>query len=413
MRSWISSMSRYLESLQTCDNPLLHSVFRSYSDFLSLATMSIPYGQLADQISSYVNNVVIANYCIVASAVLVLYDHICTLPQELQLIWGRKLTSTMMLFHANRLLILVYAILNIVQASFRPGAAVSCTMLWYTLYALDLCLFALWAAFSGIRVYALSGGSRLLSLAVILLSLVPVGTNAYGGFFGNSWQTATFPVLGLQCLDSKNISETTTTRLAISTRVPVIIADIMVLILTWWKTWATVRMVREHNVKTPLMTLLLRDGTLYFIGLLSINLLNIVGRTTNVFVYAGGFSTQLSAIIITHFLLNLRQLAHGSPDDTSRQSSVRDGQPDAVRSRTSSLRFGSFVGNMGESLVHGSEDNDRDVAWDDDSQDAVNNTRLDAQTPDASAARVCYPLPEEVMENERQADQAADVGSLV
>lgn len=46
----------------------------------------------------------------------------------------------------------------------------------------------------------------------------------------------------------------------ISTRVPVIIADIVVLVLTWCKTWATVRMAREHNVKTPLMNLLLRDG---------------------------------------------------------------------------------------------------------------------------------------------------------
>ncbi|EMD31693.1 hypothetical protein CERSUDRAFT_69189 [Gelatoporia subvermispora B] len=339
--------------------------------------MSEIYGSLASQMASFVSSTVIENYCVAASAALVLYDHICTIPQEVQVIWGSKLTSTMVLFHANRWLILAYTILAIAGEFIHPRTI-----------------------FSGIRVYALSGGSRFLPLVVTLLSLVPVGTNAI----------AALPVFGVRCLVLEDKSETTNTRL-ISTRVPVIMADTVTLVVTCWKTWATVRMAHEHNVKTPLMTLLLRDG------LLSINLLNVVGQTTNIFAYAGAFSTPLSSIIITHFLLNLRQLAHGSPDDTSRPSFTRDGAPDAVHSQSSSLRFGSFVGNMGESLIDGSEDDDRDVNWDDDVQHNVDDACLDAQiiydSPDASAVPVRDALPEDVMEGERQVDQVADLEPLV
>ncbi|EMD31697.1 hypothetical protein CERSUDRAFT_77971 [Gelatoporia subvermispora B] len=403
--------------------------------------MAAIYGPLATQIASLVSSGVIDNYCAVASVALVLYDHICTIPQEMQLIWGSKVTSTMVLFHANRWLILAYTILNIVDMFLHPGTIVVSALILpelapidagrprvYISYALDLCLFALWAAFSGIRVYALSGGSRLLSLAVALLSLVPVVRSILqnqfpAGHFPGA--CGTMPGYSGHIRDNRNEMYVPVVMrfradmfaVEISTRVPVIIADIVVLVLTWCKTWATVRMAREHNVKTPLMNLLLRDGTLYFTCLLSLNLLNIVGKMTNVFTFAVAFSTPLSSIIITHFLLNLRQLAHGSPDDASCPSFVRDGTPDPIHSQTSSLRFGSFVGNMGESLMDGSEDDDRDVAWDDDVQDNVDNARLDAQIihdlPDASAAPVGDPLPEEVMEGETRLDRAADVGHLV
>ncbi|OJT15711.1 hypothetical protein TRAPUB_4609 [Trametes pubescens] len=38
-------------------------------------------------------------------------------------------------------------------------------------------LYAIWAAFSGLRIYAISNHNRLVTLAVVLLALVPVATN--------------------------------------------------------------------------------------------------------------------------------------------------------------------------------------------------------------------------------------------
>ncbi|EMD31613.1 hypothetical protein CERSUDRAFT_100282 [Gelatoporia subvermispora B] len=279
--------------------------------------MSGIYGPLATQIASYVSSIILANYCAVATATVVLYDHICTTPQEVQLIWGSKLTSTMVLFYANRWLILTYAILSIMLELFHSGTNFVSTF--------------------------------------ILTELAPIDAGR--------------------------------PRVEIGLRLPVIIADIVVLVLTWWKTWATVRMARELDVKTPLMTLLLRDGTLYFVALLSLNALNIAGFATNVFTFASTFSIPLSSIIITHFLLNLRQLAHASDDDNSRPSFVRDRDPDQVHSRTSSLRYSSFVGNMCESLDHGSENNDEDLSWDgDDGQDDTEYLRSSADLSSLGSA---------------------------
>lgn len=68
---------------------------------------------------------------------LVLYDHICTIPQEMQLIWGSKVTSTMVLFHANRWLILAYTILNIVDMFLHPGTIVVSALILPELAPID------------------------------------------------------------------------------------------------------------------------------------------------------------------------------------------------------------------------------------------------------------------------------------
>lgn len=47
---------------------------------------------------------------------------------------------------------------------------------------------------------------------------------------------------------------------AISTRVCAIAADVLVLVVIWKKTWHTHREAAKHDIKTPLATMLLRDG---------------------------------------------------------------------------------------------------------------------------------------------------------
>ncbi|EMD39474.1 hypothetical protein CERSUDRAFT_91982 [Gelatoporia subvermispora B] len=69
-----------------------------------------------------------------------------------------------------------------------------------------------------------------------------------------------------------------------------------------------------------------------------------VGLSTNVFAYAGGFTFPLSSIIISHFLLKLRHVV----GDRSHETSESQSQP-------STVRFASFVDNMGELLDYGFE----------------------------------------------------------
>ena len=65
---------------------------------------------------------------------------------------------------------------------------------------------------------------------------------------------------------------------------------------------------------------------------------------------------RLSSVIISRFLLNLRQLSDKPEDSLHGTShSLSD------RSHRSSLRFRSFVDNMGEQLDH--DDSDGDMVW--------------------------------------------------
>ncbi|EMD39649.1 hypothetical protein CERSUDRAFT_92143 [Gelatoporia subvermispora B] len=53
-----------------------------------------------------------------AACVLVLYDHLTTLSQEVEFIWGRQFSSVTLLYHLNRWTIFVWAV-----NGFIPGLA--------------------------------------------------------------------------------------------------------------------------------------------------------------------------------------------------------------------------------------------------------------------------------------------------
>ncbi|OCH92595.1 hypothetical protein OBBRIDRAFT_421667 [Obba rivulosa] len=75
--------------------------------------------------------------------------------------------------------------------------------------ALTILLFAYWAAFSSVRVYAISGGNRWIPILIFGLSLVPAGTNLYGSFIAEYYEIEVIPILGLECVNGKRISEAT------------------------------------------------------------------------------------------------------------------------------------------------------------------------------------------------------------
>jgi len=132
----------------------------------------------------------------------------------------------------------------------------------------------------------------------------------------------------------------------ITTRATTILVDVVILVVTWWKTYTTARMAREAKIETPLSQLLLRDGTVYFLGLL---IGNVITLTIYLAKYNNGFQLAIGiycmeSIIISRFLLNLRE--------------VGSNQHDASRLSTSGSRLSvglhfAVVGNMGEEL-HGS-----------------------------------------------------------
>ncbi|EMD31612.1 hypothetical protein CERSUDRAFT_100281 [Gelatoporia subvermispora B] len=130
---------------------------------------------------------------------------------------------------------------------------------------------------------------------------------------------------------------------------------------------------------------------------------------TNVFTLTSAFSTPL-------FLLSLRQLADASANVISHSTFVRRGAPDMIQSQTSSLRFGSFVGNISESLDHNNENDDIDIAWDIDHTNQDDERSPDSARMSGSEGTSTSPISElslgHAAEGSKQATEVPDIGPL-
>ncbi|KZT08754.1 uncharacterized protein LAESUDRAFT_723684 [Laetiporus sulphureus 93-53] len=105
--------------------------------------------------------------------------------------------------------------------------------------------------------------------------------------------------------------------------------------------------VRKLRFKGSIATVLMRDGTLYFMALLLLNILQIVIKiryenSQNTADYVVLFLPPISSILISRFILNLRQVSVGSVDlNTISHSALNT--PD-IPSR--------LVGNFGADVQH-------------------------------------------------------------
>ncbi|EMD40375.1 hypothetical protein CERSUDRAFT_102782 [Gelatoporia subvermispora B] len=287
----------------------------------------------------------------------------------MELIWGRKFNVVILLFHLNRCVTFGWTVTNLLGTflSYSENPVVSSTKRLRALY------LTLAKVFSGVRVYAVSGGTWWLSIIVCLLNIVPIATNAYYES-SISWVVAEIPVVGIVCVGGSSVSNLENIRfdcelVTVGTRTSMITADVIVLLVTWFKTYSVKRDAHRHGIQTPLVTMLLVDGIHFSEALLALNVLQMVGWITNVFIDSTPyFVTPLSSVIMSRFFLNLRQAADGPRgmadlDGNYDSMAFSPNLPPPMRSHQSSLRFASFVGNAGEDLTIGPDTNDPDLQW--------------------------------------------------
>ncbi|KAI0809276.1 hypothetical protein BC629DRAFT_1590338 [Irpex lacteus] len=124
---------------------------------------------------------------------------------------------------------------------------------------------------------------------------------------------------------------------------------------------------RRLKISTPLVALLVRDGTAYFAILTIINILipiaNDIPSLVNLDL-AASFLTTLVPIIICRFILNLRQLDASESSEDSRNLSV-------------SIQFaGNLGGSLHTDIDGGDDENDSEDM--DDLETSTNATYISA-----------------------------------
>ncbi|KAL6306479.1 hypothetical protein BKA93DRAFT_729111, partial [Sparassis latifolia] len=154
-----------------------------------------------------------------------IFEHAITLTDEIDYIRRCKKTGVAVLFISNRFLGLVYALGMVVQIPPWSTNPVSC-----------------YSLFSALRVYIVGGQSWLPAVIVFILSLVPFATN----------------LVLLITLEQRYLLSLSTVYLA--TQISLIVADIIVLAVTWMKTYSIKRYANLAHTEAPLATLLLQDG---------------------------------------------------------------------------------------------------------------------------------------------------------
>jgi len=188
-------------------------------------------------------------------------------------------------------------------------------------------------------------GDRVITTtaAVFVLSMAPFAVNLYSNI-----ETLKVPFTAVYfsssitvCQEASLASETIYIMTEVICRVSTILADIIVLYVTWQKTYRNTRDAREVGLEVHLSNVLLRDGTFYFLTLVALNAVQMgTYLGTRASFDASDLLTVASAIIISRFLLDLRSIDVPLADAVTR--------PSFVLSNFSDPQFApNFVGSIG------------------------------------------------------------------
>ncbi|RPD53366.1 hypothetical protein L227DRAFT_617040 [Lentinus tigrinus ALCF2SS1-6] len=260
---------------------------------------------------------------IAAISALCFYDYIITFALEVNLFWGQKITGTWIIFILNRYLILLNYILSAfywMPQTAKTYALLSrlCSVIAIASSMVNHLLFFPWAAFSGLRTYALSR-SRLLGILVFVLSIAPAVVK-YMQFFIFDVRGVVDPIIG--CHEHEFMSSSDQGRMYdspydvrcsaanviasadvidIVTKVTGILSEVLVILVTWRTTY---RRGIFSQRGWSLSNVFLFDGTIYFIAILALNILNVSFSLEGVLV---AWIEPITAVLTSRFLLDLQQ----------------------------------------------------------------------------------------------------------
>ncbi|KAI0941891.1 hypothetical protein AcV7_002456 [Taiwanofungus camphoratus] len=316
------------------------------------------------QILAAYSRLVVENYCIMASAALLFFDFCITFTTEVQRIWSRRFSGATIIFLivryaalAERITLVTSVLLRAtldqryVLVGIRKLTNIHHVMLrsCVPVLRLDDSLTSLGklvnGAFIVLRIRGIWGSDWRPFLLLAPLCLIPPIVSIY---LQVEYIPIAFgpPLYGCGALYIA--SSETIDNLRIAANAAAIASNTIVLFLTWAKTYWISRESSRLGWNTPLITLLLRDGTLYFMLFLLIEILDIIGYGLgsdfilwDVWTY---FDEVFLVIFTSRFMLDLRGVYLTNSDCASVTTQT---------GRISDVRFVSnVVGNLGAPLYH-------------------------------------------------------------
>ncbi|KAL1940172.1 hypothetical protein VTO73DRAFT_9123 [Trametes versicolor] len=297
------------------------------------------------------------NYTLLASTCVFYYDYLLTFPTEVRVFWRRQWNLATIYYFLIRYGFLVnITLVAISSIRFTPNSgpmlsAPSCGAFLYVAVALGLLNYAVVSAFVATRMYALWNCNVRVAICLFILGLINPNAMTPTLIYQMRIVMSPWPVWGcesyIQDYDDDFIefayalSPISTVHVFLLTllssrtqTLPIIVSSIgiayelLCLLLTAHKTWSFYLSRRRSGSPTTLASLLLRDGSLYFVVMAALSLVNIVaavipGTPANVQVNAV-FGRALTPILTARFIAHLQEVDRGDRHDTTLL------EPDAV-----------------------------------------------------------------------------------
>ncbi|KAI0328676.1 hypothetical protein GY45DRAFT_1435976 [Cubamyces sp. BRFM 1775] len=314
-------------------------------------------------------------YCNMSTVALLSYYYIITLGEEIKHYVNRRVTLATLLYITNRYVPLVFSFYS-TRITYSSNQKLCAAEMGIDI-GLEYLQYFPWAIFSALRAYALQRRVHWAVLILIMSLAPPIVSSTT-----DHWVTIQAnPQDG--CSASDDLPLWFQHRAPVLARVPLIIADLAIIVITWKTQYKTYRFGRKVSTPSGLTMVLLRDGTIYFVALTILNTLLLVFEYLEV-LGAGTdghnsdlvtFIEPLTAILISEFLTHL----HEAADRTSSTETL---------ATIGTLEF-RIVGSIGASL-HGPDDVALNVAESDD-------TRWEDPKEDQNNELVSSPLEMEEM----------------
>ncbi|KAI0765819.1 hypothetical protein BC629DRAFT_912223 [Irpex lacteus] len=257
-----------------------------------------------------------------AAMTLTLYEYLLTFSQEIDLPWGQHRPTSTMGRH-----------------QFANSGQSNCTVASRLSETFSLVLYASTAILVMIRLYVVSNRNVWLLVAITALGVLFSTVNIY--YFATlKFNALQAPYTGCQGQTSLHLS-------GVNIVMAIVVVESIVVAVTWINTLSIIRLTREASSRNHkgVSYLVLRDGSVYFITLLLMNILSLLAFRVKLMSNSATYVDTLSSILISRFVLNLRDDNGRSsdPDRTLHMSHLTD-------LRFSSAPHGRLVGNLGQSL---------------------------------------------------------------
>ncbi|KAI0344491.1 hypothetical protein BDW22DRAFT_1427190 [Trametopsis cervina] len=266
---------------------------------------------MSTEAADIIESVIASNYVAFATAAWFFYEYVITMEQEIKFIWKWRWTGMTALFMVNRYTALITAaIYAIPLINYQRSVRECCEVGIDVLVVTAMLQFLVVAAFSAVRVWLMSEKNKWFTSIVFLLNSLPLVVNIC---LDVTEKIVYIP--GITCttdfIQSPQLLTSFSNSLEFATRASVILADIIVVVCTsryTYKEWREVG--TKRGTDTSLWGLLLRDGSIYFVAMVIVNVVYIVESTVPFFaihVPALAIVQNLPPILTARMILNLRE----------------------------------------------------------------------------------------------------------